>query len=122
MQLLQQLDDGFWFHGQAFKGRHDSGNKGNFERGQNKTKACSYILEDTECNTLFVTMDTSCTLYFKRDNILQLRISLVDYQLSCAPLISYLDIEASVPKYSMSFVTDVNIAFILSESVLAVQS
>ena len=33
-------------------------------------------------------MDTSCKLYFKRDNILQLRTSnsLVDYQLLCPPL------------------------------------
>ena len=27
-----------------------SGNKGNFESGQNRSKACSYILEDRECN------------------------------------------------------------------------
>ena len=33
-------------------------------------------------------MDTSCTLYFKRDNIFQLRTShsLVHYQLPCPPL------------------------------------
>ena len=48
----------------------------------------SHILEDRECNSLFVTMDRSCKLYFKRDNILQLRTSssLVDYQLPCPPL------------------------------------
>ena len=33
-------------------------------------KACSFILEDRECNPLFVTMDTGCKLNFKRDNIL----------------------------------------------------
>ena len=70
------------------KGRHGSGIKGNFESGQNKSKACSYIFKDRECNPLFVTMDTSCKLYFKRDNILQLRTSnsFVDCQLHCPPL------------------------------------
>ena len=45
------------------------------------------ILQDTECNPLFVTIDTSCKLYFKRDNILQVRTSnsLLDYQLPCPP-------------------------------------
>ena len=59
-----------------------------FESGQNKTKVCSYILKDRECNPLVVTMDTRCKLYFKRDNILQLRArnSFVDYQLPCHPL------------------------------------
>ena len=42
---------------EAIKGRHGSGNKGNFESGQNKIKACSYLLKDRECNPLFVTMD-----------------------------------------------------------------
>ena len=71
------------------KGRHGSGNKGNFESGQNKIKTCSYILKDRECNALHVTMDTNCKLYFKRENILQLRTSnsFVDYQLPCPPLI-----------------------------------
>ena len=32
----------------GFKGRHGSGNKSNFESGQNKSKACSYIVEDRE--------------------------------------------------------------------------
>ena len=45
---------------QIVKGKHGSGNKDNFESGQNKTKACSYILEDRECSPLIVTMDTSC--------------------------------------------------------------
>ena len=27
-----------------------TGNKGNFESGQNRSKACSYRLEDRECN------------------------------------------------------------------------
>ena len=63
-------------------------NKGNFESGQNKIKTCSHILKDRECNSLFVTMDTSCNLYFKRDNILQLHTSnsFVDYQLPCPPV------------------------------------
>ena len=70
------------------KGRYGSGNKGNFESGQNRSKAYSSILEDRECNPLFVPMDTSCKLYFKRDNILQLRTSnsLVNYQLRYPPL------------------------------------
>ena len=68
---------------EAVKERHGSGNKGNFECGQNKIKTCSYILKDRECNPLFVTMDTSCKLYVKRDNVLQLRTSnsFIDYQL-----------------------------------------
>ena len=45
-------------------------NEGNFESGQNKTKACSYALEDRECNTLFVTLDTSCKLDFKMASVL----------------------------------------------------
>ena len=59
----------------SLRGRHGLGNKGNFESGQNKSKACSFILEDRELSPLFVTIDTSCKLYFKRDNILQLRTS-----------------------------------------------
>ena len=47
----------------------------NCESGQNKSKACSNIYENRQCNPLFVTMDTSCKLYFKGDNILQLRTS-----------------------------------------------
>ena len=60
-------------------------NQRQFESGQNKSKACSYILDDRECNPFFVTTDTSCKLSFKRDNILQLRTrnSFVDYQLPC---------------------------------------
>ena len=46
-----------------FKRRHGSGNKRNFENGQNKS---SFILKHRECNPLFVTMDTRCKLYFKR--------------------------------------------------------
>ena len=46
--------------GMSVKGRHASENTGNFDSGQNKTKACSYILKDRECNSLFVTMDTIC--------------------------------------------------------------
>ena len=74
----------------SLKGRHDSGNKGNFEGGQNKSNVYSYILKDRECTPVFVTMDTSFKLYFKRDNILQLRTSnsLVDCQLPCPPLMS----------------------------------
>ena len=62
--------------------------KGNFESGQNKIKACSYTLKDRKCDPLFVTMDTSCKLCIKRDNILQLRTSnsFVDYHLQCPPL------------------------------------
>ena len=86
--------------GRTLKERHVSGNKGNFESGQNKSEVCSFILKqrectplfvtmDTscesgqnksevcsfipiqrECNRLFVTMDTSCKLYYKTDNIL----------------------------------------------------
>ena len=37
------------------KGRHGSGNKGNFESGQNKMKACFCILKDRQCNPLSVT-------------------------------------------------------------------
>ena len=37
------------------------------ESGQNKSKVCSYILGDRESNPSFITMDTSCKLYFKRD-------------------------------------------------------
>ena len=72
----------------CLNGIHGSGNKGNVESGQNKIKACSYILIDRECNPPFVTIDTSCKLYFKRDSILQLgdSNSLVEYQLSCPPL------------------------------------
>ena len=33
-------------------------------------EACSYILKDKQCNPLFVAMDTSCELDFKRDNVL----------------------------------------------------
>ena len=51
---------------EALKGRHSSGDKGNFESGQNKRKACSYILEDRQCNPLFVIMDTSCKLNLKK--------------------------------------------------------
>ena len=73
--------------------RHGSGNKGNFESGQNKIKACSYIPKDRQCDPLFVTMDTSCKLYFKRDNVSKLRTSnrFVDDQLPYPPLkhISY---------------------------------
>ena len=54
----------------GFKGGCGRGNKGNFESGQNKRTVCSYILQDKECNPLFVTTDTSCKLYFKGDNIL----------------------------------------------------
>ena len=36
----------------TFKGKHSSGNKDNCESGQNKSKACSYTLEDGECNPL----------------------------------------------------------------------
>ena len=70
------------------RGRDGSGNKGNFEGGQNQNKTCSHILEDRECNPLFVTMDTSCKLYFKRDNILQLHNnnSFVDCKLPSPPL------------------------------------
>ena len=35
-----------------------TGNKGNFESGQNRNQACSYIHEDRKCNPLLVTMDT----------------------------------------------------------------
>ena len=48
-----------------FKGGHGSGNKGNFESGQTKSKVCSYFLADRECTPLFITMDTSCKLYLK---------------------------------------------------------
>ena len=46
------------------------------------------MLEDRECNPLFVTMNKICKLYFKRDNSLQLHTSnsLIDYQLPCPPL------------------------------------
>ena len=43
---------------------------GKFESGQNKSKVCSLVLEDRECNPLFVTKATCCKLCFKRDNIL----------------------------------------------------
>ena len=70
------------------KGRHGSGNKGNFESGQNKSKVCSYILKLRDCNSLIVTMDTSCKRYFKTDKILRLRTSnsLVHCQLPYPPL------------------------------------
>ena len=32
------------------KGRHGSANKGDFESGQNKSRTCSYIFIDRECN------------------------------------------------------------------------
>ena len=53
-----------------------------------RVKYVFYILKDRECTPLFVTMDTSCKQYLKRDNISQLRTSnsLVDYQLPCPPL------------------------------------
>ena len=51
------------------KGRQGSGNNGNFESGQNKSKVCSCKLKDRECNPLFVTMDTSCTLLFPKGTI-----------------------------------------------------
>ena len=65
-----------------------TGRKRMFETGQNKRKACSYILEERECNPLFVSMDTSCKLHLKRDNIVRLRASnsLVDYQIPRPPL------------------------------------
>ena len=72
----------------ALKGRHGSGYKDNFDSGQNKIKACSYTLKDRECNPLFVTLNTSCKLYFKRENILQLHTSnsFVDFQLPRPPI------------------------------------
>ena len=53
-----------------FKGGHGSGNKGNFESVHTKSKVCSYFLADRECTPLFITMDTSCKLDLKRDDIL----------------------------------------------------
>ena len=75
------VGDTFCSH--CLKGRHGSGNKGNFESGQKKIKPCSYILIGRQCNPLFVTMDTSSKFYFQRDTILQLRTSnsSVGYQL-----------------------------------------
>ena len=35
------------------KGTQGSGNKGNFESGQNKSKVCSYIFKDGECSPLY---------------------------------------------------------------------
>ena len=52
-----------------FKGRHGIGIKGNFESGEDKSKVCYHMLKDRECDPLFVTIDTSCKLYFKRDNV-----------------------------------------------------
>ena len=70
------------------KGRHGIGNKGNFESDQSKSKACSYILIDREYNPLFVTMDTSCKLNFRRDSMLSLRANngLVDIQTTVSTL------------------------------------
>ena len=66
-----------------------SGNKGHFESGQNSSKACSYYTQRYRMQP-FVRYHrhTSCKLYFKRDNILQVRTSnsLLDYQLPCPPL------------------------------------
>ena len=82
-----------------FKGRYGRGNKGNFESGQNNSKVCSYILKYRECTPLVVTLDTSSKQCFKRDNILQLRISisLVDCQLPCPPLNSCLRFIVKTP-------------------------
>ena len=55
---------------QLIKGRHGSGIKGNFESGENKSKVCSYIFKGRECNPLFVTIDTSCKLFFFKGTIL----------------------------------------------------
>ena len=46
------------------------GIKGNFESGQSKSKVCSYRLKHREGNPLFVSMDTSCKLNFKANNVL----------------------------------------------------
>ena len=54
----------------VIKGRHGSGIKGNIESDQNKSKVCSFLLKDKEFNPVFITIDTGCKLYFKRDNIL----------------------------------------------------
>ena len=56
--------------GSYVKGRHGSGNKGNFDGGQNKSKVCSNILRHRKCNPLFVTFDISCKLGFKPANVL----------------------------------------------------
>ena len=39
------------------KGRHGSGNKGNFESGQYKSEVCSDIFEHRESNPLVITME-----------------------------------------------------------------
>ena len=72
----------------SLKGRHGSGNKGNIESGQSKSKMCSCILKHRDRTPLFVTMDTSCKHYFKRDNVLYLCTSnsSVDHPLPCPPL------------------------------------
>ena len=36
----------------------------------NRSKVCSNKLKDRECNPVFVTVDTSCKLLAKRDNML----------------------------------------------------
>ena len=41
-------------HFSEVNGRHGSENKGNSESGQNKSKACSYILKHRDYNPLFV--------------------------------------------------------------------
>ena len=50
-------------------------NVSNFDSGQSKSKVCCSILTDRECHPLNVSMDTSCTLYFKRDSVLQQHLS-----------------------------------------------
>ena len=54
-------------------------------------KVYSYILEDRECKALFMTMNASCKLYFKGDNMLWLSTSnsLVDHQLPFPPLSAF---------------------------------
>ena len=67
----------------CFKGRHGRGNKGTLKVVRTRLK---HVLIYTKIE--FVTIDTSCKLYFKSENILQLRTSnsFVDCQLPCAPL------------------------------------